>query len=79
MASAVIPIINYSGWQADLFQQYDCGIVLTSDPVESSSLLYSFLLERHVLSRVANSAHQVANEQFDSHFLTHKIAQFTLS
>ncbi len=66
--------INYGGWQANLIQEANAGLVLTAnDPTSSAKVLAKAVTDKHWLATAGESARRLAVDHFDRDKLASKL------
>lgn len=73
LASGTAVAINYKGWQSDLIEKYDIGIVLGANIDEAATRLGDFLDDMDVIKAKAERANQLAMKRFDRDLLASKL------
>lgn len=73
LASGTAVAINYHGWQRDLIEEDDIGIVLGPNIDEAATRLGDFLDDIGVIEAKAERAKQTAIKRFDRDFLASKL------
>jgi len=59
-------VINHRGWQADLIEKYDCGLVLQpSNPPDSAVIIRELIRNEERLILTGRNARSLAESQFD--------------
>ncbi|WP_411889666.1 glycosyltransferase family 4 protein [Yoonia sp. SDW83-1] len=64
LASGTAVAINYQGWQADLIDEHECGVVLNADPDKAADDLSLLLSDREALAETGRRARQLAQVRF---------------
>jgi glycosyltransferase involved in cell wall biosynthesis len=65
LASGTAIAINYQGWQAEIIEAEEIGIVLSANPEMAAIQLAKLLDDQTRLDRLAKNALQLAKSQFD--------------
>jgi glycosyltransferase involved in cell wall biosynthesis len=65
LASGRPVAINYGGWQAELIEQYRCGICLDYDTGASAEKLAVLLRDESEMKEMGHNSRRLAEEQFD--------------
>ena len=74
LANGVPVAINYGGWQADLLDEYDAGIVLPYQrPGVAAQQLRELLRNPARMTKMRTGAERLARERFDRELLTHSL------
>ena len=66
-------IINYGGWQKDLIEQYNIGLVLDRDPKVAAKALNDLLLNNELLRIMGKNALELAKSKFSRDELAEKL------
>lgn len=76
LASGTPIAINYSGWQADILQEYEAGLTLPPHDYEkAASKLLHHLSDQHWLQKAGSNAQKLARENFNRDLLAKKLEQ----
>ncbi|WP_376691951.1 glycosyltransferase family 4 protein [Wenzhouxiangella sp. EGI_FJ10409] len=70
--------INYGGWQAELLEENDAGLVLSRDPNEAANQLDDCLGDPDWLDRTGRAARALAEQRFSRDRLAAKLEQVLL-
>lgn len=74
LAAAKPIAINHRGWQADLIEEYNCGLVLPpSNPTQAAHLLCDYVADSEQLSTAGVNARRLAVEKFDRDTLAYQL------
>lgn len=65
LASGRAVAINYGGWQADLIEQYRCGLCLDYDIPASAQKLALLLQNGDMITEMGRNSRRLAEEEFD--------------
>lgn len=74
LASGTPIAINYGGWQQELIENSQCGVVLSSHDVEqSASILYEFLHDDVRYQQAKQSCHQLAYNEYSRDIMAQRL------
>ncbi len=74
LASGTPVAINYGGWQADLIETWQAGLVLERDHGKAAASLLKFLGTPQVVKACAKNAQRLAESKFSRHHLADALA-----
>lgn len=69
-------LINYGGWQKDIIEKNECGIVIWKDsPTQAAEKIIEFINDRHKLEAASRAAKKLALHQFSRDILANQFEQ----
>ena len=73
-------VINHRGWQADLLEDHDAGLVLpVDDAARAARMLTARVRDREWLTRASEAATRLARERFDRDLLAGRLEEVLLA